>query len=70
MRDGMERVSPGIRAILAEQPAAPTVQGECVLCGAFEDIRMGVYRNDDGYHVAGRFCIDHEACRRRRSKPQ
>jgi hypothetical protein len=69
MRDGIDRVSPGIRAILAQQPSAPTVQAECVRCGAFEDVRMGVYRDASGNHQSGRFCIDHDACRRRRSEP-
>jgi hypothetical protein len=67
--NGVERVSPAIRAILAEQPSAPTIQAECVRCHAFEDVRMGVYRDDAGKHVAGRFCIDHDACRRRRYEP-
>ena len=61
-------VSPGIRAILAEQPAAPTVQDRCALCGALENVRAGIYRTEDGRHLAGRRCIDHAGCELRRKQ--
>ena len=62
--------SPAIRAILAEQPAAPTVRAECVRCGAVADVRTGIYRDPDGRYQSGRCCLDHSACELRRKAVQ
>lgn len=47
---------------------SPEVRDVCVLCGATDQVRMGLYHRN-GRWDAGRRCVDHKACTARQVKP-
>jgi hypothetical protein len=80
LRDVVRAVTEPVQVVLAHaeplplfripEPShgiAPTLQDVCALCGSLELVRAKVFERD-GQYAAGRVCLDHDACARRRAE--
>jgi hypothetical protein len=59
---GVDPPNPRPFIVPATPNAAPTLFDECVVCGARDRVRMGLYRTPEGIYGAGIRCVERVPC--------